>query len=239
MIVRAIGPSLPVPGALADPILDLYNSAGQLLVSNDNNWMDAPNRQDIIDSTVPPTNNLESAAIALELNPGNYTAIVHGANNGSGVAAWSRPIRDLASGANPTLANISTRGLVQTGGHRRDRRLYHAGHQRPECPHSRDRVLRCRSQCESWPTIFILWSYMIGNGVLGASNDNWKDTRQHPEIEVSQPGVAAPPTDDAESAIVGHPSLRRRTLRDRAREEQRHRCCPGGDLPAKSIGPIS
>jgi hypothetical protein len=84
VIVRAIGPSLPVPGALADPILDLYNSAGQLLVSNDN-WMDAPNRQDIIDSTVPPTNNLESA-IEMELNPGNYTAIVHGANNGTGVA---------------------------------------------------------------------------------------------------------------------------------------------------------
>ena len=37
--------------------------------------MDAPNRQEIIDSTIPPTNDLESA-ILMTLLPGSYTAVV-------------------------------------------------------------------------------------------------------------------------------------------------------------------
>ncbi len=78
VILRAIGPSLAnanpsVPGALADPILSL-NSGGTTLATNPN-WIDAPNKQEIIDSTIPPTNNLESA-ILMTLNPGFYTAIV-------------------------------------------------------------------------------------------------------------------------------------------------------------------
>src|SRR5438552_1683064 len=36
VIVRAIGPSLPVSGALVDPILELRDSSGQLIRSNDN-----------------------------------------------------------------------------------------------------------------------------------------------------------------------------------------------------------
>ena len=49
VIVRAIGPSLPLAGALADPTLELHDGAGTLIASNDN-WMDAPNKQEIIDS---------------------------------------------------------------------------------------------------------------------------------------------------------------------------------------------
>jgi hypothetical protein len=47
--------------------------------------MNAPNRQEIINSGLAPTNNLESA-ILTTLNPGNYTAIVRGVNNGIGIA---------------------------------------------------------------------------------------------------------------------------------------------------------
>ena len=39
VIVRGIGPSLPVPGALADPIIEVHGSAGELLATNDN-WRD-------------------------------------------------------------------------------------------------------------------------------------------------------------------------------------------------------
>ena len=39
VIVRGIGPSLPVPGALADPIIDVYGPVGQPLATNDN-WGD-------------------------------------------------------------------------------------------------------------------------------------------------------------------------------------------------------
>jgi hypothetical protein len=84
--VRAIGPSLTaagIEGALPDPILELHDSQGALLFQNDN-WRDVQEQQ-IIDSTVAPTNDRESAIVAT-LDPGAYTAIVRGANNSVGVA---------------------------------------------------------------------------------------------------------------------------------------------------------
>ena len=84
VIIRALGPSTGVPGAMADPTLELHDGNGALLEANDN-WVDSPNKQAIIDSTIPPTNNLESA-IVRTLTPANYTAIVRGANNTTGIA---------------------------------------------------------------------------------------------------------------------------------------------------------
>ncbi len=85
IIVRAIGPSMAaaVAGTLGDPALELYNADGQLIASNDN-WGSSPQRDEIIDSTVPPTHGLESAIVA-RLIPGNYTAIVRGVNNTTGI----------------------------------------------------------------------------------------------------------------------------------------------------------
>jgi hypothetical protein len=60
VIIRALGPSLSIPGKMADPTLELHDSNGALLEANDN-WVDSPNKQAIIDSTIPPSNNLESA----------------------------------------------------------------------------------------------------------------------------------------------------------------------------------
>jgi hypothetical protein len=84
VIIRALGPSTGVPGAMADPTLELHDANGSLLEANDN-WVDSPNKQAIIDSTIPPSNNLESA-IVRTLSPANYTAIVRGANNTTGIA---------------------------------------------------------------------------------------------------------------------------------------------------------
>ncbi|MDP9097613.1 MAG: hypothetical protein M3N48_01275, partial [Verrucomicrobiota bacterium] len=84
VIIRALGPSLPVPGKLADPTLELRDSNGALLEANDN-WVDSPNKQAIVDSTIPPTNDLESA-IVRTLPPASYTAIVRGVNNTTGIA---------------------------------------------------------------------------------------------------------------------------------------------------------
>ena len=86
VIIRAIGPSLAaagVDGALADPILELHNSDGSLLFQNDN-WR-TDQEQQIIDTTVPPSNDQESAIVAT-LTPGAYTAIVRGAGDTTGVA---------------------------------------------------------------------------------------------------------------------------------------------------------
>jgi hypothetical protein len=83
VIVRAIGPSLPVPGPLGDPTLELHDGNGALIASNDN-WR-SDQEADIIATGVPPSNDLE-AAIVRNLTPGNYTAIVRGVNNATGVA---------------------------------------------------------------------------------------------------------------------------------------------------------
>ena len=82
--MRAIGPSLPVPGKLADPILELHDSNGATLATNDN-WRTGRQEAEIIASTVPPTNDLESAIVST-LTPGPYTAIVRGVGGTTGVA---------------------------------------------------------------------------------------------------------------------------------------------------------
>ena len=85
VLFRAIGPSLPnIPNAMQDPTLELHDGQGSIIARNDN-WMDSPNKQAIIDSTIPPTNNAESA-IVRTLTPANYTAIVRGVNNTTGIA---------------------------------------------------------------------------------------------------------------------------------------------------------
>ena len=86
VIVRAIGPSLAalgVTGVLADPTMELHDSSGSLIFSNDD-WR-SDQEQQIIDTTIPPTDDKESAIVAT-LPPGAYTAIVRGANGTTGVA---------------------------------------------------------------------------------------------------------------------------------------------------------
>ena len=84
VLVRAPGPSVPAPGALMDTALELYDSAGHLLVANDN-WPDAPNKQEIVDSKLAPKDTRE-AAILTQLPPGGATAIVRGPFRGARVA---------------------------------------------------------------------------------------------------------------------------------------------------------
>ena len=86
VIVRALGPSLTgfgVDGALADPVLELHGADGSLIFQNDN-WR-SDQEQQIKDTTIPPTNDLESAIVAT-LPPGQYTAIIRGAGDTTGVA---------------------------------------------------------------------------------------------------------------------------------------------------------
>jgi hypothetical protein len=83
VIVRAIGPSLPVAGAMANPTLELRDANGGVLAFNDD-WRSAQQNA-IIDTGIPPTLDAESA-IVTSFSPGSYTAIVRGANGTSGVA---------------------------------------------------------------------------------------------------------------------------------------------------------
>jgi hypothetical protein len=95
VIIRAIGPELSqfgVPDPLANPRFELHNAAGALIGSNDD-WqvtiiggvITRSQVADIQNSGHAPADPSESAIIA-ELPPGNYTAIVRGVNNTTGVA---------------------------------------------------------------------------------------------------------------------------------------------------------
>lgn len=109
VIVRALGPSLPVAGALADPILELHESDGTVLTND--NWR-STQQQEIISSGLAPHSDLESAIIAT-LAPGGHTVIVRGKNGGTGVGLVE--IYEMDSSQVSTLGNISSRSRVQTG----------------------------------------------------------------------------------------------------------------------------
>ena len=112
LMIRAIGPSTGLGGALADPVLELHDSTGALIASNDN-WGDAANRQDIVDTTIAPASPNESAILTTLPSDPNfvaYTAVLRGANNTTGLGLVE--VYDLDSGPGSTLLNISTRGQV-------------------------------------------------------------------------------------------------------------------------------
>lgn len=191
VILLAIGPSLPLADTLANPTLELY-SGNTLLQSNDD-WVNSPDKQAIIDSGVAPTNNLESAIIAtLPANNSQYTAIVRGLNNTTGIGVVQA--YDLDRLVDSKLANISTRGFVQTGdnvliagtillGQTSQKVIVRAiGPSLPFSGTLADPTLELRDQ----------------NGGLIDSNDNWKDSPNKQAIIDS----TVPPTNDSESAIV-------------------------------------
>ena len=111
VILRAIGPSLTdfgVPGALADPTLELYQG-NTLLFSNDD-WRNSTQEAEIAASGFAPNKDAESAII-WTLTPGQgYTAIVRGKNGTTGIGVVEA--FDLDRGAASKLGNISTRGFV-------------------------------------------------------------------------------------------------------------------------------
>ena len=86
VVVRALGPSLTshgVSGALADPILELHDGQGTLISLNDD-WGQGPDASTIQNEGLAPSSPKESALQAT-LNPGNFTAIVRGVNNATGL----------------------------------------------------------------------------------------------------------------------------------------------------------
>ena len=86
VLVRALGPSLAQFGVnpvLADPQLKIFQNT-TLLRQNDN-WQSATNASDVSATNLAPTNSKE-AAILIRLEPGNYTTVVDGADNGTGIA---------------------------------------------------------------------------------------------------------------------------------------------------------
>ena len=197
VIVRAIGPSLSIPGALTDPSIDVYDGAGVLRASN-NNWNDAGSRQQIIDSGLAPTNDLESALWGI-INPGPYTVVVTGHDGGTGLGLFE--VYDLDDAVSARLANVSTRGLVQTGDNVLIGGFISGGGSGRDTFPVLVRALGSSISGVSQlldPTLEL----RDGNGAIIDFNDNWAvrsdGSSQRSEVEAT----TIPPTDELESAII-------------------------------------
>jgi hypothetical protein len=197
VLLRGLGPSLTqsgVVGALADPVLELHASDGSLILSNDN-WR-SDQEAEIIASTIPPTDDLESAIVAT-LDPGAYTAILSGNNATTGIGLVE--VYDLDGGVAAQLANISTRGFVGTG----DNVMIGGVIIGPTGAPDATVVVRAIgpslaavgvTDTMADPTLEL----HDGNGATIAFNDDWQDD---PTQVVNLEAAHLAPTDSHESAI--------------------------------------
>ena len=198
VIIRGIGPSLNGVGIpLQDPMLELHQGSSTIAINDD--WRE--NQAEVEATTIPPTNDLESAIVAT-LAPGAYTAILTGKNNGTGVGVVE--VYDLDQTVNSKLANISTRGFVDTADNVMIGGLIVSGGIgggnarviiRAIGPSLSSSGLQ---NALSDPTLELV----NASGTTIASNNDWKTrpdgSSQQGEIEAT----AIPPTNDLESALV-------------------------------------
>jgi hypothetical protein len=197
IITRALGPSIPVSGRLADPILELHDQNGGTIALNDN-WQDDPAQAAEIQATGIPPSDPHESAIVKTLSPAPYTAIVRGANLTTGIGLVE--VYDLdPQPALSRLANIATRGIVQSG----DNALI-AGFILQQG--ASQIVVRALG-----PSVFSVPSQQAlalhepalelrdsqGNLILG--NDNWQENAFQ-AVQLSDIGLA--PTSPVESALV-------------------------------------
>jgi len=195
VIVRGLGPSLtvngvPLPDPLADPAIDLYQ--GATLIMSNNNWKDSQEAE--IEATgIPPTDDLEAAIVAT-LAPGSYTAILRGNDGGTGNGLVE--VYDLDTTVKSTLANTSTRGLVQTG----DNVLiggFIVGDGETDTVVIRAIGPSLADQEVADPLQDPTLDLYNSDGAVIMSNDNWRDSQ---ETLLQSSGLT--PTNDFESAII-------------------------------------
>jgi hypothetical protein len=203
VLLRGLGPSLkvngvPIPGRLADPFLELHDINGTLIESNDN-WMNSPERAAIIASGLAPTDPHESAILRTLIAGTNYTAVLRGVNNTTGIGLVE--VYDLEPTNDTHLANISGRAFVSTGddvliagviiqGNTAEQVLFRALGPSLAAKGVKNALLD--------PTLDLY----NANGTLIAQNDDWMTSPQKTAIIAS--GLA--PTDPRESAILEIPA---------------------------------
>ena len=197
VIIRGIGPSMTnagVSGVVSDPILRLFGPTGAPLGVNDN-WQDTQRTE--IEATGLAPQDLHESAIVATLQPAAYTASVAG-TNGDGVGLIE--VYDLDSATAAKLANISTRGSVQTA----DNVMIGGFALGGSSINPAKVVVRAIgpslaqtgiNNALSNPTLQLF----DNNGQSVASNDNWADNpTQAAELQT----LNLAPTNPGESAIV-------------------------------------
>jgi PKD repeat protein len=208
VIMRAIGPSIkaggqPLPGAMQNPTLELHDR--NTVIGTNDDWkvndQNQQSQQAEVEATgLAPTDDRESALVKT-LNPGSYTVILRGQNNRTGIAVVE--VYDLDSPISQ-LANISSRGLVQTG----DNVMiggFVAGPSKAANTRVVIRGIGPSLSGSSVPTPLQDPTLELhnGDGDKIASNDNWKiddQTQQSQEAAIRAIGFA--PGDDRESVIL-------------------------------------
>lgn len=203
VIIRAIGPSLAnfgVTGALPDPNLELHNQFS--LIAKNDDWRTTQiqgiitenQRPAIQASGLAPTQDVESAILAT-LSPGSYTAIVRGFGSTTGIGLVE--VYDVTPAANSRLANISTRGFVESADNVMIGGFIIGGN-----PGSGGKVVvrgLGPSLAGSLPNAMADPTLELhnANGVILQFNNDWKDTQ---ELEIEAAGLA--PSKPLESAIL-------------------------------------
>jgi hypothetical protein len=121
VLIRAEGPSLlnfGISNVLLNPRLELHKD--NTIIAMNDDWLNTQiggvitgnQVGEIFASGLAPGSPIESVLIAT-LSPGNYTAVVQDVNGGTGVGLVE--VYDLSPTSESLLANLSTRGFVQTG----------------------------------------------------------------------------------------------------------------------------
>jgi hypothetical protein len=194
VLLRGLGPSLTVNGALQDPMIELHDGAGNVIAINDD-WR-TTQQTEIQQTGIPPTNDKESAILAT-LAAGNYTVVLRGSNNSTGIGVVE--VYDLDPPSGSELVNESVRADVQTN----DNVLFDGTIITGVTP--RRVVFRALG-----PSLAVNGTPIAGrmmnpvmelhdsNGALLATNDDWRTASNASEIQAS---TLAPP-DDRESAIL-------------------------------------
>jgi hypothetical protein len=197
VIVRALGPTLGsygVANVLTDPTLELHDSSGATIATNDD-WQIGSQSSQISSSGYAPNNSNEPALIAT-LPAGAYTAIVRGYNNSTGVALVEVYELDTLS---TRLSSISTRGQVGT-----DQNVLIGG-LTINGSTSKKLIVRALGPCMASPPFSL--SGTLSNptlelhdsfGNLLASNDDWGNGTQAAAISAS----GYQPPNAKESAII-------------------------------------
>ena len=193
LVLRAIGPSLAnagVAGAMDDPVLEVRDATGALLVSNDN-WNSAQ-AASLVALGLAPADSREPAVI-LTLPAGAYSAVVHGQGSGRGVALFELYNLDHTQGS---VVNISTRGRVETGDKIMIGGFIIGGSTATEV------IVRAigPSLLNAGVTDALLdptLEVYDSEGTLVSSNDNWRTEQATAIIATS-----LAPTNDGEAAVV-------------------------------------
>ena len=197
VLIRGIGPTLVpfgIANALPDPLLELRDSTGALIVSNDN-WRQFQETE-IAATGIAPKDDLEAAIVATLDAGRSYTAIFKGTGTATGIGVVE--VFDLAPNAGSELANISTRGQVGV-----DAKILIGGFIAQGATPQKVAVRAIGPSLAAFGITGVLADPTLelrdAQGALLMANDNWKDDATQ-AAALTQNKIA--PTNDAEAALI-------------------------------------